>query len=45
VELQSVPGADHFFGSATDAEVAVIFQRALDFLAGLDAGLRARATT
>jgi acetyl esterase/lipase len=40
VELQSVPGADHFFGGATDAEVAGIFQRALDFLAGLDAGPR-----
>jgi acetyl esterase/lipase len=45
VEFQSVPGADHFFGGAADAEVAGIFQRVLDFLAGLEAGSPARAAT
>jgi hypothetical protein len=40
-----VPGADHFFGGAADAEVAGIFQRVLDFLAGLEAGSPARAAT
>jgi acetyl esterase/lipase len=35
VELESVPGADHFFGGAPDVEA--IFQRALGFLGRLDA--------
>jgi acetyl esterase/lipase len=38
VELQTVRGADHFFGGASEAEVEAIFQRALDFLVGLDTG-------
>jgi acetyl esterase/lipase len=46
VELETVPGADHFFGGAADAEVEAIFRRAQDFLLGLDAapslGSRAR---
>ena len=36
VELESVPGADHFFGGASDGEVGAIFERALDFLVRLD---------
>jgi acetyl esterase/lipase len=36
VELESVPGADHFFGGASDAEVEGIFGRAVDFLVRLD---------
>jgi acetyl esterase/lipase len=43
VELESVPGADHFFGGATDAEVEAIFGRAVDFLVRLDTGAPARA--
>jgi dipeptidyl aminopeptidase/acylaminoacyl peptidase len=43
VELESVPGADHFFGGATDAEIEAIFGRALDFLARLDTGSPAPA--
>jgi acetyl esterase/lipase len=35
VELESVPGADHFFGGAPDVEA--IFERALAFLGRLDA--------
>jgi acetyl esterase/lipase len=35
VELQVVPGADHFFDGATDVEA--IFERARDFLLRLDA--------
>ena len=42
VEFESVPGADHFFGGASDAEVGEIFGRVLDFLARLDTGARAR---
>jgi acetyl esterase/lipase len=38
VELESIPGADHFFGGAPDAEVEAIFQRAVDFLVRLDTG-------
>jgi acetyl esterase/lipase len=38
VEFESVPGADHFFGGASDAEVEAIFGRALDFLVKLDTG-------
>ena len=38
VELETVPGADHFFAGATDADVEAIFQRAMDFLVRLDAG-------
>jgi acetyl esterase/lipase len=38
VELETVPGGDHFFGGAADAEVEAIFQRALDFLVRLDTG-------
>jgi acetyl esterase/lipase len=34
VQFESVPGADHFFGGAPDVEG--IYQRALDFLVGLD---------
>ena len=45
VELESVPGADHFFGGAGDAEVEAIFQRALDFLVRLDTGSPVRAAT
>lgn len=45
VELESVPGADHFFGGTTDAEVEAIFQRAVDFLARLDAPTARRAAT
>jgi acetyl esterase/lipase len=36
VELEAVPGADHFFGGAPDIEA--IFERALAFLCRLDAG-------
>ena len=35
VELESVPGADHFFAGAPDVEA--IFERALAFLGRLDA--------
>jgi acetyl esterase/lipase len=35
VELEIVPGADHFFGGSPDVEA--IFGRAVDFLSGLDA--------
>jgi acetyl esterase/lipase len=35
VELEVVPGADHFFDGAADVEA--IFERARDFLLGLDA--------
>jgi acetyl esterase/lipase len=42
VELESVPGADHFFGGATDAEVEAIFGRAVDFLVRLDTGAAVR---
>ena len=38
VELEAVPGADHFFSGAPDIEA--IFERALDFLRRLDAGSR-----
>ncbi|HET6662943.1 MAG TPA: alpha/beta hydrolase [Acidimicrobiales bacterium] len=44
VELETVPGADHFFAGAADAEVEAIFQRAQDFLLGLDAGAAAPTT-
>ena len=37
VELESVPGADHFFDGAGAGEVEAIFGRALDFLLRLDA--------
>jgi acetyl esterase/lipase len=43
VELESVPGADHFFGGAPDAEVEAIFQRAVDFLVRIDTGAPAGA--
>jgi acetyl esterase/lipase len=43
VEFESIPGADHFFGGATDAEVEAIFGRAVDFLVRLDADAPARA--
>jgi acetyl esterase/lipase len=43
VELETVPGADHFFAGSTEAEVEAIFQRAMDFLLRLDA--RAAVTT
>ena len=36
VELEAIPGADHFFGGAPDVEA--IFERALAFLCRLDAG-------
>jgi acetyl esterase/lipase len=36
VELEAVPGADHFFGGAPDIEA--IFERALGFLRRLEAG-------
>ena len=42
VEFESVPGADHFFGGATDAEVEAIFGRALDFLVRLETGSPSR---
>jgi acetyl esterase/lipase len=45
VELETVPGADHFFAGATDAEVEAIFQRALDFLVQLDTDAKAGAAT
>jgi acetyl esterase/lipase len=38
VEFESVPGANHFFGGAPDAEIEAIFERALDFLVRLDTG-------
>jgi acetyl esterase/lipase len=41
VELESVPGADHFFGGAPDVEA--IFERALAFLGRLDAAAVALA--
>lgn len=41
VELESVPGADHFFGGAPD--VQAIFERALAFLRRLDAAAIALA--
>jgi acetyl esterase/lipase len=37
VDLESVPGADHFFGGASDADVEGIFGRALAFLRRIDA--------
>jgi acetyl esterase/lipase len=43
VELETVPGADHFFGGAPDAEVEAIFQRALGFIVRLDTGSPVRA--
>ena len=43
VELETVPGADHFFAGAADIEA--IFQRALDFLLRLDTGSAVRAAT
>jgi acetyl esterase/lipase len=43
VELESVAGADHFFGGASDAEVEAIFQHAMDFLVRLDAATAARS--
>ena len=45
VEFETVPGADHFFGGATDTEIEAIFQRALDFLVRLDTGAAVRAAT
>jgi acetyl esterase/lipase len=45
VELETVPGADHFFAGATDAEVEAIFQRTMDFLVRLDTDSALRATT
>jgi acetyl esterase/lipase len=43
VDLESVPGADHFFGGASDADVEGIFGRALAFLRRLDADTDADA--
>jgi len=43
VEFESVPGANHFFGGASDAEIEAIFRRALRFLVRLDAGSPVRA--
>ena len=43
VELEIVPGADHFFAGAADIEA--IFERARDFLLRLDAGSAVRAAT
>jgi dipeptidyl aminopeptidase/acylaminoacyl peptidase len=37
VELETVPGADHFFDGASVADVEAIFGRALDFLLRCDA--------
>jgi acetyl esterase/lipase len=42
VEFESVPGADHFFCGASDADVEAIFGRALDFLVRRDTGAPAR---
>ena len=36
VELEIVPGADHFFDGAPAAEIEAIFTRALTFLLDLD---------
>ena len=41
VELESVPGADHFFAGAAD--VQAILERALAFLGRLDAAAAAPA--
>jgi acetyl esterase/lipase len=43
VELEIVPGADHFF--AGDADVEGIFEHARDFLVRLDVGSATRAAT
>lgn len=43
VDLESVPGADHFFGGASPADVEAIFGRALDFLLRHDARQRGPA--
>jgi len=43
VEFESVPGADHFFEGATDADIEAIFGRAVDFLVRLDTGAPAGA--